>query len=42
LVVHGDVAGTESTRRALASTVGLLRSGKLVQPDRKLTNPRPT
>jgi len=93
LVVHGDVAGIESTRRSLsdwldwmglvdagptaqldryvgyyesyadshdtlekdtmfqeevrnvarsvASTVELMREGKLVQPDRKLTNPRP-
>jgi hypothetical protein len=27
--------------RSVASTVQLLRSGKLVQPDRKLSNPRP-
>jgi multimeric flavodoxin WrbA len=39
-----DTAFQEEVRnvaRAVASTVGLLRSGKLVQPDRKLTNPRP-
>jgi hypothetical protein len=39
--VHGDVAGIESTRRSLGAAVTDIRSGKLVQPDRKLRNPRP-